>query len=124
MLKCTTVNDAKDARGNTALHFAAGMGLAEICKDLVEVFGADVSIKNAAGLRAVDLALNMQEQYLLDQNPSADYDEVVRYLDGCSSDGNYHYFFRDNYVLFVNGEDNNMNGEDNNMDGEDNNMNC
>lgn len=94
------VNDEKDARGNTALHFAAGMGLVERCRDLVEHFGADASVKNGAGLRPVDLALNMQEQCISDEL-YASYDEVVGYLDSIASvEDRYHYFHRDSYKLF------------------------
>jgi hypothetical protein len=91
--------NAQDARGNTALHFAAGMGLAEGCRELVETFGADTGIKNKAGLRPVDLALNMQEQYN-HRYPMANYDEVVSYLDSIMTDSGFYYFHRDNYELF------------------------
>ena len=93
--------DAQDARGNTALHFAAGLGLAEKCRELVETFGADAGIKNKAGLRPVDLALNLQEQYN-HSYPMANYDEVVSYLDSIMAGEDWgHYFHRDNYKLYT-----------------------
>jgi len=95
------VNGEKDARGNTALHFAAGLGLAEKCRELVETFGADVGIKNKAGLRPVDLALNLQEQYN-HSYPMANYDEVVSYFDSIMAGEDWgRYFHRDNYKLFI-----------------------
>ena len=99
-------HDIVDERGNTALHVAAGIGLVELCIDLVENFGADVWAKNEAGLRAVDLALNMQEQLYSYSKLHADYDEVVRYLDSCCCSGeDSRFFHRDNYELFA-GNDN------------------
>ena len=47
---------AKDIRGNTALHYAAGNGLKR-CVDYLVAHGADIFIENYEGLTPCDLAV-------------------------------------------------------------------
>lgn len=48
--------NAKDGRGNTPLHLAAGNGLVDVGRALIEA-GADLSVSNANGATAHDYAL-------------------------------------------------------------------
>jgi ankyrin repeat protein len=52
MAKRVDLRRAKDAKGQTALHFAADKGHLEICKFLVEESGVDVNSVTETGVHA------------------------------------------------------------------------
>ena len=74
-----------DARGNTSLHIAAGRGQYEECVRLLTAAAESgvvemLQAENAAGLRPVDLALNIIEQHFLGSGEIEAYEKVISYL--------------------------------------------
>ena len=69
---------------NTPLHFAAGRGQYEECVRLLEEEASCddmlLQAENEAGLRPVDLALNILEQNVLGSKDVDRYEKVISYL--------------------------------------------
>jgi len=99
----TFMTDLSEMRTqNTKLHIAAGLGDYAECVHLAEDCCADIQAENEAGLRPVDLALNILEQLFRSQRDVGDYEKIVTYLGSVEmkKTGRERYLFiRDDYDI-------------------------